>query len=149
MGEEEIAALPEAELDRRLQALLRLAVEGSRLAREKAVDAGPPLLAHASRLDPGSAGRDTTPLDDERGETAPAKVPRNGKPGDPGTDDRDVGLRPAQGVQALVADNLATMTGISVTCKADGDPAALGRIPTVSDGGRPALVGAAKLLIGR
>ena len=52
VGEEEIATLPEAELDRRLQALLRLAVEGSRLAREKAVDAGPPLLAHASRLDP-------------------------------------------------------------------------------------------------
>ena len=94
VGEEKIAALPEAGSTAPPGAP-RLAVEGSRLAREKAVDACPPLLAHASRLDPGGAGPDTASLDDERREAAPAKVPRNGQPGDPGTDDRDVAFVPS------------------------------------------------------
>ena len=91
MGQEEVSAGSEPEVDRRAEQLTGAAVEAHRLAGETAVDRRSPLLPHTTRLHAGRTRGDPLPLEHERLEAEPAEVPGDRQPDDARADDGHVG----------------------------------------------------------
>jgi hypothetical protein len=92
-GNEEVAAPVESKRDLGLEAFGRLGVEGSRLAREPAIDARRPLLPNAARLDAGRARADPGALENADGGASRFHLTRDRKADDPGADHGHVEFR--------------------------------------------------------
>ena len=90
MRREQVTAAPEAELDGRLEPLVRLRVERRRLARKPARHRRPPLLADAAGLYAGRTRADPAALEDGHSGAAALQLPGQREPDHACSDHRDV-----------------------------------------------------------